>query len=29
VSRGVIETVPHDGSVELTIVQFGARRQVK
>ena len=25
VSKGVNETVPHDGSVELTIVQFGAR----
>ena len=25
VAKGVNETVPHDGSVELTIVQFGAR----
>jgi uncharacterized protein YegL len=29
VSKGVTETVPHDGSVELTIVQFGTRARTE
>ena len=29
VSKGVNETIPHDGSVELTIVQFGARARTE